>query len=200
MLNSNNNSVRQSKYLSYLLRHGAKEKNLRISSDGFVAVDEILRMPQSMQYNLNDEIIRRLVADNEKKRFELRTVNEKLHIRACQGHSIKELDEAQMMQAITNAEDFPLVIHGTFKRFLPLIESGGLRVMGRNHIHFTTGYPGDRDVVSGMRRSCEVFIEIDMRKAMSDGIEFFISSNGVVLTSGRDGVLDRKYFKKIDVK
>lgn len=200
MMNRDNNRIRESKYLSYLLRHGAKDKNLRMSSDGFVEVDEILRIPQSIQYKLNSEIIRGIVESNDKKRFELRTLNGRLCIRASQGHSIKHLDESQMMQMITSADEVPLAVHGTFRRFLPAIESGGLKVMGRNHIHMTTGYPGDADVISGMRKTCEVFIEIDVKKAMDDGIKFFRSANGVVLTSGRDGVLDRKYLKNVKVR
>lgn len=200
-MNREENRVRESKYLSFLLRHGAKDKNLRMSSDGFVEVDEILRIPQSIQYKLNTEIIRGIVENNDKKRFELRTLNGKLWIRASQGHSIKHLDDSQMMQTITSADECPLAVHGTFRRFLPAIENGGLKVMGRNHIHMTTGYPGDADdVISGMRKSCEVFIEIDVKKAMDDGIKFFRSANGVVLTSGKDGILDRKYFKNVKMK
>lgn len=199
-MNRDSNRIRESKYLSYLLRHGAKDKNIRMSTDGFVEVDEILRIPQSVQYKLNSEIIRGIVENNDKKRFELRTLNGKVYIRACQGHSIKDLDESRMMHTITSADECPLAVHGTFKRFLPAIESEGLKVMARNHIHMTTGYPGDADVISGMRNSCEVFIEIDVKKAMDDGIIFFRSANGVVLTSGRDGVLDRKYFKNVKVR
>lgn len=191
------NKIKESKYLSYLLRHGAKERNLRISSDGFVEVDEILKLPQSKNYKLNCEIIRNIVENNDKKRFELKTLDNKLHIRACQGHSIKDLDEAQMMQQISNSDEFPLVVHGTFNRFLPSIQKEGLRIMNRNHIHFATGYPGYNKVISGVRRTCEVFIEIDLKKAMADGVKFFVASNGVVLTSGVGGILDSKYFKKI---
>ena len=36
----------------------------------------------------------------------------------------------------------------------------------RNHIHFAIGLADDPNVVSGMRKSCEVAIEIEMSKAM----------------------------------
>lgn len=72
------------------------------------------------------------------------------------------------------------------------IKNSGLNRMKRNHIHFAAGYK--KDVISGMRGNCDVFIEIDMGKAMNDGIVFYMSENEVILTSGLDGVLPIKYF------
>ena len=41
-----------------------------------------------------------------------------------------------------------------------------------------------------MRNSCSLFIEPDLEKSMNDGIKWFISNNGVVLTSGnKEGFL-----------
>jgi 2'-phosphotransferase len=82
-------------------------------------------------------------------------------------------------------------------KFWPSIKTEGLKTMTRNHIHFATGFPKDQSVISGMRLSCEVFIEIDLHKAMADGIKFFLSVNGVVLSSGRDGVVGVGYFKNV---
>jgi RNA:NAD 2'-phosphotransferase (TPT1/KptA family) len=196
------NLIRESKFLSYMLRHGAKEHSLQMTSDGFVEIDELLRIPESRRFHLNLDVIKMIVNQNDKKRFELklRENDKKWIIRASQGHSIKNLDDSQMMKNIENADGYPLVIHGTFNRFLPLIQQEGLKVMNRNHIHFTTGYPGDKDVISGMRKSCEVYIEIDLKKAMLDGIKFYISTNGVILTPGINGILDKKFFKNIKSK
>ena len=46
-----------------------------------------------------------------------------------------------------------------------------------------------------MRKSCEVAIEVNMVKAMRDGVPFFLSSNKVVLSPGVDGYLSPKYFR-----
>lgn len=69
--------------------------------------------------------------------------------------------------------------------------------MSRNHIHFAPGLPKENGVISGMRGSCDIYIEIDMFAAIKDGIKFYISSNGVILTEGVDGVLLPKYFKSV---
>lgn len=49
-----------------------------------------------------------------------------------------------------------------------------------------------------MRKSSEVLILIDVEKALDDGIKFFLSANGVVLTEGDEGgFLGPKYFKRV---
>lgn len=48
-----------------------------------------------------------------------------------------------------------------------------------------------------MRQSCDVYISIDLFEAIKDGIDFYISSNNVILTEGVNGVLPPKYFKKV---
>lgn len=72
--------------------------------------------------------------------------------------------------------------------------------MSRNHMHFAPGMPKEDGVISGMRSSCDVYIEIDMFSAIKDGVNFYISSNNVILTEGIDGVLPPKYFKKVTSK
>jgi len=47
--------------------------------------------------------------------------------------------------------------------------------MGRNHVHFAIGMPGEKEVISGMRMTCDVFIELDMEKALKDGMKIYIS-------------------------
>jgi 2'-phosphotransferase len=51
----------------------------------------------------------------------------------------------------------------------------------------------------GIRSSAQVFIYIDVAKAMKANIKFYLSSNGVVLTEGNDyGVLEPVYFDKVE--
>ena len=50
-----------------------------------------------------------------------------------------------------------------------------------------------------MRHSCTHFIYIDFNKAWKDGVKFFKSENGVVLTDGvkGEGHLPKEYFSKV---
>ncbi|KAN0063994.1 tRNA 2'-phosphotransferase [Thecaphora frezii] len=78
-----------------------------------------------------------------------------------------------------------LVIHGTDTKAWELIrQSGGLRPMTRNHIHLAKGKLGEQGVISGMRKSATRLLFVDIAAAIRDGIAFFLSSNGVVLTPG----------------
>ena len=71
--------------------------------------------------------------------------------------------------------------------------------MTRNHIHFATGLLGEEGVISGMREACSVLVYVDLGTALEDGIKFFKSENGVVLTEGEngEGYLGKKYFEKV---
>jgi 2'-phosphotransferase len=101
---------------------------------------------------------------NDKQRFSLRENSGKLEIRANQGHTIKNtLKDEELLEPL---EDAMVVIHGTYHRFWESIRSKGLSRMRRNHIHFAAGEPGAEGVVSGMRDSCQIYIYVDVAKAM----------------------------------
>jgi 2'-phosphotransferase len=113
---------------------------------------------------------------------------------------MKEVNTEELLTKITDATLYPTVVHGTFSKFWPLIKASGLKRMTRNHIHFAPGLPKEEGVISGMRQSCDVIIEIDLWSAIKDGIEFFISTNNVILTEGVEGVLSPKYFLRVSRK
>lgn len=108
------------------------------------------------------------------------------------------------MEPITSAEDYPTIIHGTNNAAWSLIakDPKGINKMNRNHIHFATGLLGEEGVISGMRYNCTVLIYLDLEKALKDGITFFKSENGVVLSEGvnNEGYIPKEYFKKVVTK
>lgn len=144
-----------------------------------------------------------------------------LYIRANQGHSLKGLQADQLLSPLTSEQlsnPSLFIIHGTTqKAWEEHIKYEGLSRMKRNHIHFATGLPtsqpksttfGDtkrRDEsnyippISGMRSSSEICIYINGAKCAHDGIPFYRSDNGVILTAGvtDEGVLPTKYFEKV---
>jgi 2'-phosphotransferase len=97
---------------------------------------------------------------------------------------MKIVNTEELLAKITDPSLYPKVVHGTFIKFWGLIKEGGLNRMTRNHIHFAPGTPKEEGVISGMRSSCDIIIEIDMAAAIKDGISFYISSNNVILTEG----------------
>jgi 2'-phosphotransferase len=61
------------------------------------------------------------------------------------------------------------------------------------------GTPGKKGVISGMRTTCEVVIEINIIRAINQGkVPFFISENRVILSPGlADGSLPPQYFRSV---
>nr|POE88176.1 trna 2'-phosphotransferase 1 [Quercus suber] len=154
-------------------------------------------------------------------------------IRATQGHSLKLQEEADPSHSLLTPlllsapDDLPQVaVHGTTRRAWPLIlATGGLKPMGRNHVHFATGVPQGftslggaaisssqqpqdaseeqpevaLPVISGMRNTSTILIFLDLRKALEAGIRFGMSANGVILSEGNaDRVVPVKFFTKVE--
>lgn len=105
-------------------------------------------------------------------------------IRANQGHSMSVVDARQLLVPITDPTEVPICIHGTYLAAWELIKAQHLDRMGRNEIHMASGMPGDKAVKSGIRSGVEVLIYVDVGKAMEQGIPFFRSVNGVIMTPG----------------
>ncbi|KAK0535348.1 tRNA 2'-phosphotransferase [Tilletia horrida] len=100
------------------------------------------------------------------------------------------------------------VVHGTTLAGWERISvSRGLNRMGRNHIHLARGLPREMlsalpqnaeakeneegkeeeapTIISGLRPTATVLLWVDVPRALQNGVEFFLSENGVVLTPGR---------------
>jgi len=191
------------------------------------------------------EEVRQVVADNDKQRFSLIPVSElaadpdsaeattaeaepiifeadqddpaNYLIRANQGHSIKVSEDGLLEPITLNSGYLPdTVIHGTTVRAWPLIvRTGGLKTMGRTHVHFARGLPegfksleddeeGGRDkqkepVISGMRNSSSILVYIDIQKALNAGLKFWRSQNGVILSDGNEeGIISTEFFQVVE--
>ncbi|XP_033638022.1 tRNA 2'-phosphotransferase 1-like isoform X2 [Asterias rubens] len=188
--------VHLSKTLTYVLRHKAVELGFNINSGGYVNVDDLLSHSLFRQYTLDD--IKEAVANSDKQRFTLRKCpsSEQFQICANQGHSFVLPDLE--LTPITDVSQYPTVVHGTYLKFWDSIKTQGLSRMNRTHVHFAQGEPGESNVISGMRRSCEVMIFLNLEKALSAGLSFQVSKNGVILSSGdANGLIHPQYFKQV---
>ncbi|PIA50040.1 hypothetical protein AQUCO_01300640v1 [Aquilegia coerulea] len=188
--------------LTRILRHMASQLKLNMRSDGYVRVDDILKLNMKTFANIPLSLhtvddIREAVRKDNKQRFGLFEENGEFFIRANQGHTIASVESERLLKPILSAEETPVCVHGTYKRNLESILQSGLKRMERLHIHFSSGLPTDGKVISGMRRDVNVLIFVDIRKALEDGMKIYISENKVILTEGFDGVVPVNYFEKI---
>ncbi|XP_021906233.1 tRNA 2'-phosphotransferase 1 isoform X2 [Carica papaya] len=189
--------------MTRILRHMAAELNLNMRSDGYVRVQDLLKLNMKTFANIplrshTVDDIREAVRTDNKQRFSFLEENGELLIRANQGHTIKTVESESLLKPILSAEEVPVCVHGTYRRNLESILQSGLKCMKRLHVHFSCGLPTDGEVISGMRRDVNVLIFIDVRKALEEGMLFYISDNKVILTEGFDGVVPVKYIQKIE--
>lgn len=168
--------------------------------DGYVRVQDLLALPRLKE--LTFEKLQQIVADDAKQRYNLifeEGGSSSAHgwwIRANQGHSMKEVEVDY--EPLTSASQIPMAVHGTNRTAWEKISQTGLSKMNRTHIHMAQGVPGS-GVISGMRNSADILIYIDLQKALDEGIKFFISANGVVLSAGDEhGFIPSRYFSRVE--
>lgn len=95
--------VQLSKFLSYVLRHGAAKEGIEMGSDGYVKIDDLLAKPKlKNQWKTSIDHIKVVVNSNDKKRFELKKIDGVMMIRAVQGHSIKTVKTEDLLEPIKN--------------------------------------------------------------------------------------------------
>ena len=202
--------VQISKALSRLLRHQASNAGITLTSSGYAPLPAVLAWGPLRSLKVTFAEIQEVVKDNEKQRFSLALrdgaaegsadVDDYL-IRANQGHSIKMESEGLMEEVSAGKGNIPpRVVHGTYFAFWDdIIKTGGLKPMGRNHVHCSTGTP-EEGVTSGMRKDAELLIEIDLQRSVEQGgLKWWRSDNGVLLTEGGgDGIIKKEWFKKVE--
>ena len=194
--------VRVSKKLSAVLRHGIHQHGLTnvLRPDGFVPLASLLALPTFRGVTESD--VRRTVSKCDKCRFAMGTDEAGLPlVRANQGHSIKHgLADDAMLLPLDAHSDVQTAVHGTYHdAWAKIAASGGLSRMSRRHIHLAVGLPGDSGVVSGMRKSAQVLVFVDVARAIRAGIPFYKSDNNVILTPGvgEAGLLPCSYFSSV---
>ncbi|KAH9840037.1 KptA family-domain-containing protein [Rhodofomes roseus] len=192
-----------SKTLSWVLRHGSQAEGLAMRPDGYVRVDDLLKIPKMREMDFHN--LENIVQNDSKSRYDLKCErDESLEppkeiwwIRANQGHSMKEVKlDLKLMNSV---KDIPtgIAVHGTTRKAWELIQKQGLSKMSRNHIHLAQGVPGSG--VISMRNSSQILIYVDVQKALEAGIKFFLSANGVVLTEGDEkGFLGPQFFARVE--
>ena len=184
-----------------VLRHN-KDKKIIFDVEGYTNLTNLLTYLGYKDIMIDD--IKVIIDNCQKQRFSLKqSINEtelendnSWYIRANQGHSFS-INPNSIFTSITEPEQYQGCFHGTNSKSLEAIQnSGGLSIMNRTHIHIAIS----KDAKSGHRKSCNVFIYIDIVKAVNDGIKFYLSSNGVILTKGVEdtGLLPSTYFSTIE--
>ncbi|KAG0489419.1 hypothetical protein HPP92_008230 [Vanilla planifolia] len=163
--------------LTRILRHMAVELNLKIRSDGYVCIRDLLQLDITTYAKVplkshTIEEIKEAVRRDNKSRFSLLEEGGELLIRANQGHSITTVTSENLLRPILSADEVQICVHGTYRKNLKSILQSGLKRMNRLHVHFASGMP-DGEVISGMRRDIDILIFLDVGRALNDGMKLY---------------------------
>ena len=156
---------KQSKYLSYLLRHS----DIAIKNDGWVDMSTVmLKMKENFRDFSRSDLIS-IVDNDEKNRYKI-DLHKNL-IRANQGHSIKvniEFEEKTPSQYL---------YHGTKSSNLESIFKNGILKGNRNYVHLSSDIE-TANIVANRRNGKSVILEIDTTLCKNP---FYLSDNNVWL-------------------
>jgi putative RNA 2'-phosphotransferase len=161
-----------SKFLSLVLRHSPESVGIVLDEQGWTDVDELLRQAGLHGMPVSRDELLRVVAESDKQRFALS--DDGLRVRANQGHSVP------VELGLEPAVPPETLCHGTVAKFLPLIRRDGLLKGRRHHVHLSPDHA--TATVVGSRRGSPVVLGVASGRMHRDGLEFFVTANGVWLT------------------
>ena len=78
--------------MSYILRHGAQKEGLAMRADGYIALNDLLQVQSMKKHRVTPAIIDYIVANNDKKRYQLTEEQGVRFIRAVQGHTMDTVE------------------------------------------------------------------------------------------------------------
>ena len=177
--------VKESKWLSYVLRHDQAYADACMDDEGYVHICDLIRHARKEGYDLDYTKLEQIVHSDDKGRYSiiegnLHRVSETgikqiyLKIRANQGHSIKQGPKMVKM-------DPPeYLYHGTAGRFVAPILEFGLSKQKRQHVHLSSNSAVAYNV--GKRHGSPVVFVVLAQKMVEAGYEFYKSENNVWLT------------------
>ncbi len=163
---------KESKFLSFILRHSPEEIGLKLDEAGWARIDELLSLLKKANRRMSREQLGQLVAENNKKRFTISEDGRK--IRAAQGHSFD-------VKLGLDAKEPPVQLyHGTARDSLDSIFANGVRPRGRHQVHLSMDEETATSV--GTRHGKPIVLTVEAQRMHQDGFEFFQADNGVWLT------------------
>jgi putative RNA 2'-phosphotransferase len=169
---TNDQRVKTSKFLSYVLRHRPDEIGVELDRAGWVDVDLLLVRAGEHGHQISYEELEEVVATNDKQRFEFS--EDRAMIRARQGHSV------QVELGYEPAVPPESLYHGTAERNLEAIRREGLKRGRRHHVHLSEN---PKTAISvGQRYGKPVLLSIAAGKMHAAGHVFYRTGNGVWLT------------------
>ena len=177
------NTTEVSKFISLILRHKPETIGISLDEHGWANVDELIA-GISKTSPINMEVLEEIVATDNKKRYSFN--EDHTLIRANQGHSIPVDVE---LKKVAPPE---ILYHGSAEKFEKSIDEQWLIPKSRLYVHLSKDY--ETAVNVGRRHGKPVIYKVKSGLMDQDGIELFLSENGVWLTKA----VPVKYLEKME--
>ncbi len=172
-------------FISLVLRHKPDAAGITLDEHGWANVQELLDGINNTKRKIDIGSLEEIVRTDNKQRYSFN--EDKTLIRANQGHSIPVDVELK--------EEMPseFLYHGTADRFIKSIMEEGLKPMSRLYVHLSKDIETANKV--GKRHGKPAILKVHSGQMYREGIEFFLSENGVWLTKR----VDVKYLEQMNV-
>lgn len=164
--------VKIGRYIAYILRHHPETINLALDEHGWARVDELIQ-GVSKRHPIDMSILEEVVRTDNKSRFCFN--DDKSLIRANQGNTVHvdvELEECIPPEYLW---------HGTAEKYVEAIDQEGLISKNRLHVHLSSDL--EMAINVGKRHGKPVVYKVLSGDMVRDGYTFYLSLNGVWLTS-----------------
>lgn len=163
--------IQLSKTVSHALRHEPQSYNIKLDSEGWVSIFELVQALKCKGFNIEQEDIIQMIKESEKKRHQI--LNGK--IRAYYGHSTNK----KIVKQPQSPPD--TLYHGTIANNIGNIMLHGLLPMKRQYVHLSKDEETAKRVA--IRRKGEIIIlKIKAHEAYKNGIPFYKEENNIWLS------------------
>jgi putative RNA 2'-phosphotransferase len=169
---SEKETVKISKFLSFVLRHQPDAIGITLDEQGWTDVKLLIEKINESGLTFDLETLKFVVETNSKKRFAFNDSFEK--IRASQGHSV-DVELGYLPQ-----QPPPILFHGTTEKYVDDILKTGLEKRERQHVHLSTDLVTANNV--GLRHGKPYIFEVLAEEMYQNNYIFYQSENGVWLT------------------
>ena len=168
---------RLQRFLVYVLRHNPDKLGLKLGSDGFVPIAEILAaLRQKPKYAWVDAAIIEEIVTTQPDKLRLQIDNER--IRARYGHSSRAISEL----VYTPVPPPEHLYHGTALASVNPIQEHGLLARSRKYVHLSAT-PELAQRVGNRHSHTVVIIVVLSQQAHQAGIEFYNPESQIWLAS-----------------
>lgn len=159
---------KQSKFLSFVLRHRPEAAKLNLDKDGWADISQLIA-----NSDITLPMLYEIVRTDTKGRYALSADLTK--IRANQGHSTATVDVKFEKKTPPD-----ILYHGADLSALDDILKQGLLPMKRHYVHLSADI-GTAASVGSRRKAGHAILRINSADMVKNGVEFFLSDNGVWL-------------------